>query len=241
MLLSNSVSLSLAIESTVPILQPISGEEIVKAGWKHDPPKALSDVFESVIGAILVDSGYDYEKTAAVVEYVMDDVLEALSPNIGKDPVTEVMEWAAANGCIKIVFEYVLSLFAETLAHSVLILHRKKTKVTEYWERDGVVVLVHGEPVVGPIVASSLTIAKFLAAERALSILRDNQSGKSLKSLCKCASTDGAPAIVPPSGLTDVDKDIGELDKYDVPEGENAEEAEVAMVLMQVDEMIINE
>ena len=115
MLLSNSVSLSLAIESTVPILQAISGEEIVRTGWKHDPPKALSDVFESVIGAVLVDSGYDYEKTAAVVEYVMDDVLEALSPNIGKDPVTEVVEWAAANGCIKITFEYVLFVFSGTL------------------------------------------------------------------------------------------------------------------------------
>lgn len=241
-MLSNSVSLSLAIESTVPILQAISGEEIVRTGWKHDPPKALSDVFESVIGAVLVDSGYNYEKTAAVVEYVMDDVLEALSPNIGKDPVTEVMEWAAGNGCIKIVFEYVLLPLTGTLSYNSVVLHRKQAKITEYWERDGIVVLVHGESVVGPIVAGSLTIAKFLAAERAFSILRDDDSDKSLRSLCTCASsTDGAPVIVPP-GSADVDLEFREVvDKYDVPEAENEDEAEAAMLLMQVDEMIIDE
>lgn len=102
--------------------------------------------------------------------------------------------------------------------------------------------LVHGEPVVGPIVANTLNIAKFLAAERAFSILRDKSSDKSLESLCTCASSkDGVPASVP-HGSPNVDAEVGEmLDKYDVPEAENADEAEVAMVLMQVDEMIIEE
>jgi len=63
-------------------------------------------------------------------------------------------------------------------------------------ERDGVAVLVHGTLVVGPIVSSSLNIARFAAAERALTKLRDPASDMNLASLCDCAlamSVDGCP------------------------------------------------
>lgn len=110
MMLINSMDLSHALNVYVPLLEGLSGEEVVKAWWKLDPPKALSDVFESIIGAVLVDSGYDYEKTAAVVEYVMDDVLEALSPAAQMDPVSELTEWMAGSGCRSLRFEYVFNL-----------------------------------------------------------------------------------------------------------------------------------
>jgi endoribonuclease Dicer len=106
-MLINRVDLVEAIESYVPVLQATSGEEIVKRGWRYDPPKALSDTFESVMGAILVDSGYHYERAAAVVEHAMEDVLLALSPSFSLDPVSKLMEWAAASGCTKVTFEYV--------------------------------------------------------------------------------------------------------------------------------------
>lgn len=104
-MLLNNLELNVAIEHYAPILASVSGAEIVRSGWKFDPPKALSDIFESLIGAVLVDSGYDYDKTASIVEYVMDDVLEALTPDIAKDPVSEVMEWVAQSGCRQLAFK----------------------------------------------------------------------------------------------------------------------------------------
>lgn len=104
-LLANCVDLTNAINGYVPILQATSGEEIVKHGWRYDPPKAISDVFESVMGAVLVDSAYNYEKAAAVVEFVMEDVLMALSPAVCKDPVSELITWASASGCAKVVIK----------------------------------------------------------------------------------------------------------------------------------------
>lgn len=89
----------MAIDGYVPLLQNITGEEMAKTGWRYDPPKALSDVFESVMGAVLIDTGYDYEKTARVVEYVMEDILVVVSPSIRRDPVSELMEWTARSGC----------------------------------------------------------------------------------------------------------------------------------------------
>lgn len=103
-MLVNNVELSIAINQYVPLLEAATGEDIVCTGWKFDPPKAISDVFESVIGAVLVDSGYDFEKTTGVVEYVMRDVLAALSPSLRRDPVSELLEWTAGSGCRKTTF-----------------------------------------------------------------------------------------------------------------------------------------
>jgi endoribonuclease Dicer len=103
-MLINCVDLTEEIERYVPLLQATSGEEMIKRGWRYDPPKALSDVFESVMGAVLVDSGYNYERAAVIVEYVMQDVLVALSPSVSRDPVSELMEWAAGSGCTVITF-----------------------------------------------------------------------------------------------------------------------------------------
>ncbi|KAH9484058.1 Endoribonuclease Dicer-like protein 3a [Psilocybe cubensis] len=163
-MLSNSINLTTAIDFYSPLLENLSGKEIVKNGWKYDPPKALSDVFESVIGAVLVDSGYDYEKTASVVEHVMSDVLEALSPAVDKDPVSELLEWTAVSA-------------------------RKKNKTYDMVEQEGIAVTVHGTMIVGPIVSASLTVAKFAAAERALTVLKDPMSENSLLCLCDCAFT----------------------------------------------------
>lgn len=102
--LINSVDLADEIEKYIPLLQATSGEEIIKRGWRYDPPKALSDVFESVMGAILVDSGYNYERASTVVENVMQDVLVALSPSVSRDPISELMEWAAGLGCTKVTY-----------------------------------------------------------------------------------------------------------------------------------------
>jgi len=99
LMLYNSMELNAAIDRYVPILQEATPSEIIHQGWKYDPPKALSDIFESIIGAVLVDSNYDYDKTAMVAEYVMKDILEILSPSLAKDPVSELCEWISGSGC----------------------------------------------------------------------------------------------------------------------------------------------
>ncbi|CAK5264308.1 unnamed protein product, partial [Mycena citricolor] len=113
-LLVNNFELSREMERHVPLLQACSPLETVQRGWRYDPPKALSDVFESVIGAVFVDSGYDYQRTALVVEHVMSDLLDVLSPAVQRDPISELMEWAAAAGCLspkRILFKSVGYLF----------------------------------------------------------------------------------------------------------------------------------
>ncbi|KAJ7632107.1 ribonuclease III domain-containing protein [Roridomyces roridus] len=95
----NSDELSMAVERDASTLEACSAEEIVQRSWAFDPPKVLSDAFESVIGAVLVDSNYDYERTAAVVELLMEEVLQVLTPTIARDPITTLLEWAAGNGC----------------------------------------------------------------------------------------------------------------------------------------------
>lgn len=94
----------MAISKYIPILQETTAEEIIHHGWKHDPPKAISDVLESNLGAVLVDTHYDFEKTGVVVENVLRGLLEVLSPNMPRDPVSELMVWTARSGCMKISF-----------------------------------------------------------------------------------------------------------------------------------------
>lgn len=104
-ILINNVELSVAISKYIPLLSDNSPDEIVNQNWKLDPPKAISDVFEAIMGAVLVDSAYNFEKAASVVEFVMEDVLAILSPSLRRDPVTELIDWMARSGCTKVVFQ----------------------------------------------------------------------------------------------------------------------------------------
>jgi endoribonuclease Dicer len=103
MLVSN-IDLSIAISKHIPLVQNATPDEIVNQNWKLDPPKAISDVFEAIMGAVLVDSAYNYERAAGVVEFVMEDVLAVLSPSLRKDPVSELTEWISKRGCRKMIF-----------------------------------------------------------------------------------------------------------------------------------------
>ncbi|KAG7453028.1 P-loop containing nucleoside triphosphate hydrolase protein [Guyanagaster necrorhizus] len=172
--LINNVDLSMAMEDYVPILKTLSSTDIVTQGYKYDPPKVISDIFESIMGSVLIDSGYNYEVTAAVVEYVMEDILAVLSPTVRRDPVTELYQWVARSGC----------------RNKIILSHEPKRKHV------GVVIHLHDEHIVGPIVSNSLNTSKFAAAERALAILGDATKDKSLDRICNC------------SEIMDVDKEI---------------------------------
>jgi endoribonuclease Dicer len=104
-------------------------------------------------------------------------------------------------------------------------------KKTELRERDGVAVLVHGKLVIGPIVSSTLNIAKFAAAERALTKLRDPASDLNLPSLCDCAlamNVDGCPPAV--SRIIDSTEIASDISSTDDEEDEDI--IEVAEILI---------
>ncbi|KAK0185901.1 P-loop containing nucleoside triphosphate hydrolase protein [Armillaria mellea] len=145
--LINNVELSMAMEDYVP-----TSQDTVKYGY-------------CIMGAVLVDSGYNYELAAAVVEYVMEDILAVLSPALRWDPVTELYQWVARSGC----------------RNKIVISHEPKGKHV------GVVLHLHDVHIVGPIISNTLGTSKFAAAERALGILRDTTKDKSLDRICNCS------------------------------------------------------
>ena len=106
-ILLNNSSLSTAIWSSAKLLRETSYGEIVVNGWKYEPPKALGDVFESVMGAVFVDSGHDFEKFSVVVEMIMGDLLKEIEMDLPLDPVSNLMIWMSKNGCRRVNFQYV--------------------------------------------------------------------------------------------------------------------------------------
>ncbi|KAJ7063551.1 hypothetical protein C8F01DRAFT_82074 [Mycena amicta] len=157
LVLINDLALSREIEACVPQLLSCSGEEIVNRGWRYDPPKALSDVFESVIGAVFVDSNYNWDKTAAITEGCMVEVLSALNTTVPRDPITEVMEWLGKAGC-------------------------RSHKQLEFRKCEGgVSVWLHGVHLCGPVSGKSTGVSKQLAAVEALGLLKNR-----LHEFCDC-------------------------------------------------------
>lgn len=103
-MLANNVELSKAVSDQIDVLTAVPYEDIVKNAWHFDPPKAVSDVLESVLGAVLVDSGYDFAIASRIAEKVLKDILEVLNPQLPLDPISELMIWTARAGCRKISF-----------------------------------------------------------------------------------------------------------------------------------------
>ena len=104
-------------------------------------------------------------------------------------------------------------------------------KKMELREKGGIAVLVHGKLVAGPIISSSLSVARFAAAERALTKLREPNSDMNLASLCDCAlamSVDGCPPAAP----LIIDSTETTNDMSSTGDEENEDIAEVADILI---------
>lgn len=106
--LLNNAGLSAAIWSSAKLLQETSYAEMVINGWKYEPPKALGDVFESVMGAVFVDSGHNFERFSVIVEMVMEELLNEIEMDLPLDPVSILMIWMSKNGCRRVNFRCVL-------------------------------------------------------------------------------------------------------------------------------------
>lgn len=106
-LLRNNVELERAIEESVLEYQDKDYLHIVEKGWKYDPPKALSDVMESLCGAMFIDSCYDYERVKLIIREIMNPLLQVLRPELPRDPTSELFIHLAKKGCQKARFEFV--------------------------------------------------------------------------------------------------------------------------------------
>ena len=107
MILLNNAGLNTAIWSSAKLLRETSYAEIVVNGWKYEPPKALGDVFESVMGAVFVDSGHDFERFSVIVEMIMEELLSEIEMDLPLDPVSNLMIWVSKSGCRRVNFQYV--------------------------------------------------------------------------------------------------------------------------------------
>jgi len=184
--LINNVALSSAINRYVPVMEAITFQDIVDKGWKHDPPKAISDVMESILGAVLVDSAWNFDVAAAVTEFVLSDVLEVLTPTLRKDPVSDLMIWTSCSGCRRITFQ-------------------KSQLNAESKRNDSIAILVHDAMVAGPVTAANLSLAKGLAAERARTVLEDPNSEHCLSRLCDCGKKMDVDATAAVGSDVDID------------------------------------
>ncbi|KAL5528914.1 hypothetical protein ACEPAG_4888 [Sanghuangporus baumii] len=170
-ILVNNVELSADIKSEVELLTVSPYEDVAINDWKYDPPKALADIFESVIGAVFVDCGSSYPTIVPIVERIMKDVLQLLHPNMPRDPVTRLLESVAKAGCTQAKF-------------------KKERSDPNVRRKDSVVVTVHDRIVAGPIISSNKPLAKGLAAEAAMGLLKDDSSEFALRKICTCMSAE---------------------------------------------------
>ncbi|KAF8590501.1 hypothetical protein K439DRAFT_1403599 [Ramaria rubella] len=174
-ILSNNIELGKALAKAAPEHRNISYEKIVLEGWKYDPPKALSDLMESICGALLVDTGYDYERTKAIVEKVMEPLLEVLRPDLPKDPTSELMLFMARKGCQRAKFEKYASDPEKTVNNA----------------KDTIRFKVHDVTVGAPLRSSvgGLARVKPVLAQRVKLQLEDANSEFHLERLCDCRRT----------------------------------------------------
>ncbi|PPQ65094.1 hypothetical protein CVT24_003055 [Panaeolus cyanescens] len=218
LLLVNSVDLSFAIEQYLPILQSLSAQDVLRNGWRYDPPKAISDVFESVMGAVFVDTGYNFEETAQVMQVAMDEVLQHVSPEIALDPMSELTRWVSGSGC------------------QAPVRAQKQTKQMNAYDKEGIAILLHGTVVSGPVVSTSLQVAKFMAAEIALTVLKKEESDLSLKKICVCSEINSAADLLTLSSVADPSAETVNDQSAASSTSDSEEVSEVESILLETKE-----
>jgi endoribonuclease Dicer len=84
------------ILQAMDMFKDIGAEDLLNEHWEYHPAKFLADVVESIIGAIFVDVGHDYEATKKVVIPLIQKVLVASDTCRIDCPIMELMAWAGS-------------------------------------------------------------------------------------------------------------------------------------------------
>jgi endoribonuclease Dicer len=98
-MLTTSTGLQKEMTSFAAEVEEVSLPEILRSCWKIDAPKAISDVFEAIFGAVFVDSSFDLELTFRVIDRVMSKIMQFIVPDMPGDPTSELVRWVAGQGC----------------------------------------------------------------------------------------------------------------------------------------------
>ncbi|CEL52087.1 endoribonuclease Dicer [Rhizoctonia solani AG-1 IB] len=169
-ILTSSANLQKAMASFAQEIEEVSVEEILRTCWKIDAPKAISDVFEAIFGAIYVDSSFDLEFTFQHIHRVMADIMEFVSPVMQGDPTSELVRWVASQGCE---------------AQGSTIFRSSSSASSRSTTHDTVETTVHGR-VISRVTATTSKLARPMAAEQALNILKDENHDYALSKICSC-------------------------------------------------------
>ncbi|CAE6523760.1 unnamed protein product [Rhizoctonia solani] len=169
-ILTSSANLQRAVASFAQEIEEVSLEEILQSCWKIDAPKAISDVFEAIFGAIYVDSSFNLKLTFEHIDRVMADIMEYVAPDMQGDPTSELVRWVASQGCEaqgNTIFRSSSSLNSRSASH------------------DTVETSVHGR-VISRVTAVTSKLARPMAAEKALKVLKDESHDYALSKICSC-------------------------------------------------------
>ncbi|CAE6478937.1 unnamed protein product [Rhizoctonia solani] len=169
-ILTSSANLQRAVASFAQEIEEVSLEDILQSCWKIDAPKAISDVFEAIFGAIYVDSSFNLKLTFEHIHQVMAGIMEYVSPDMQGDPTSELVRWVASQGCEaqgNTIFRSSSSLNSRSASH------------------DTVETSVHGR-VISRVTAATSKLARPMAAEQALRILKDESHDHALIKICSC-------------------------------------------------------
>jgi len=155
----------------VQILDACNYSDMTERGWKYDPPKVISDLTESVLGAMFIDSGYNYELFKIILLRIFNDLLAVVTPDLPKDPSAELLMWVTRHGCRQTRF--------------------RKCGQDESSDapKDCFTVTVHDADILPPIRGVNISHAKCLVAEQALALLSDESGETPLSKLCSCPKT----------------------------------------------------
>lgn len=74
-------------------------EDHTNAFVAYDPPKILGDAVEAIFGAIFVDSGFDLQRTYAIIDHVFEDVLPVLKQSAPRDPLSRLLQLRDRHFC----------------------------------------------------------------------------------------------------------------------------------------------
>ncbi|KAG8856530.1 Dicer-like protein 1 [Serendipita sp. 411] len=170
-LFSDSISLIKDMSETARMFASMEFTEIVDDLWRLDAPKALGDVVEALLGAVFVDSNWEYSVVKRVVIHLLDEVLGYVHPDMPMDPTSEFLLWVAKRKCTEVTF-------------------RKDSSSPEIAPRkDQVSVVVHGVDVGSPTIIKPKTtpaLGRAMASSNARQLLEDPTSEFFFDKLCTC-------------------------------------------------------
>ncbi|KAH7325294.1 hypothetical protein B0J17DRAFT_681791 [Rhizoctonia solani] len=182
-ILSSSANLQKVVADFAQEVEAVSLEETLQSYWKIDSPKAIVDVLKAIFGAIYVDSSFNLELVFERIHRVAAEILEYLGPDMPLDPTSELVQWVALQDCKSQVNTMFKSSSNAAKGRSP--------------SRDTTEIIIHDRAISRATAATS-ALARPMAAEKALHILRDQNHDHALSKICSCPDAKFKPKALKP-------------------------------------------